>query len=207
MANEHVKVVGDPLTITRGIVKRAWADIEPKVAAGLASGSGSIVILEVLTAMHIHLTPRLTEMIPVFCTVLAAYITPSVGTISTIRHGDDLVVEKHGGNVEIKTGAIPIQAPPLPEPLPTVSRGTGGFPPSQVPRETPAPAPVPAPAPAADPAPEPFEVPDKNDSPGFTQVIQPQIVQPEQSRASAFISQLPSSKGTRGGFYDDEDSH
>src|SRR4051812_20008763 len=101
----------DPLIITRTIVKRAWSDIEPKIAIGLASGTGSVVVLEIITAIGIHLPVRITNLIPVCCTILAGYFTPSFGTTSTVRHGDDFVVEKHSGNVEIKTGAIPIQRP------------------------------------------------------------------------------------------------
>lgn len=178
----------DPIIVTRALIKRAWSDIEPKIASALASGAVSTGLVITLESYGIHLPLPLLSGLPVFCTILAGYLTPSVGTVTTVRTGDGLVVEKHSGNTEIRTGAIPIQNPYTPP----VSRGTYAttLPPVQVP--TPEPT-----TPPSDP--QPYEVPDSVEDQSFTQVLEP-----ESSRANAFLSHLPSSGGNRAAFYEND---
>jgi hypothetical protein len=161
----------DPIIVTRSLIKRAWSDFEPKVVSGLMSGTVAAGILEALAAYGIHTPGAIVAGLPVACYFLASYLTPSVGTVTTVRTGSGLIVEKHSGAVEIKTGAIPIPGYTQQSEVP---RGTGGYPPSQLPQ--------PAPEPPADP--EPYETPDQTN---FTQVLQP-----EDNRASSILSRLPS---------------
>lgn len=193
----------DPIIVTRAIVKRAWSDFEPKLVSGLMSGTVASGIISILDAYGIHVPTPITLSLPLLCVGIAGWWTGSVGTVTTVRTGDGLVVEKHSGQVEISTGLIPVQAPAIP----VVPRGTGGYPPSMGPapvaRATPDAVPVPvaratpdaapAPAPAADPEPS------TNDTPGFTEVIQP-----ETTRGGAILSQLPSASGTRAAYYEDD---
>lgn len=186
----------DPLVVTRTLIKREWADIEPKIAVALASGAVSDGIVNIINAYGVHLPVPVLSGIPLFCALLAGWITPSVGTTTTIRHGDDFVVEKHSGNVEIKTGAIPIQRPTA-QVQPTID---------VEPYNPPAPANGPIGTIQSRDIPPVQEIPsappaeDQKPTQAFTDVVNP-----GRAQAASFLQTLPSSGGTPAAIHDEPD--
>lgn len=62
---------------TQDIAKRAWNDLEPKIATALLSGAVSDVVLNVLRAYHINPPVEFAQIIPLGCALLAGYIQHS----------------------------------------------------------------------------------------------------------------------------------
>lgn len=106
--------MNDPIVVTRTLVRRAWADVEPKVQWAFASGAAASFLLELAHAYGIALPPIVTQETPYILAILAGYIMPSVGqtVTSTKRVGANVVHESeaHTGNaVSVVTGSVPVQ--------------------------------------------------------------------------------------------------
>lgn len=116
--------MNDPIVVTRSLVKRGWSDFEPKVIAGLLSGSAGAFLIPIAAQFGIHLSPMQANYVVVGAYFLGSYFTPSAGTTITQtrdtrtldgpRHVES---ETHSGNaVTTVTASTPVQAPVEPEP-------------------------------------------------------------------------------------------
>lgn len=108
--------MNDPIVVTRTLIKRAWADVEPKVQWAFASGAAASFLLELAKAYGVTLPPILVQELPFGLAVLAGYIMPSVGqTVTTTKvtpAGRVQEQEAHTGNaVSVFTAPTPIQPP------------------------------------------------------------------------------------------------
>lgn len=102
------------VSITRGLVKRGWNEIEPKVAYMFASGGLFGILVTILVSYHVPITPEVREWGPYLVGVLGGYILPSSGQVIVTKPAPNTEVKtvKTVGAVEtIVTGAIPIQRP------------------------------------------------------------------------------------------------
>lgn len=108
--------MNDPIVVTRTLVKRAWADVEPKVQWAFASGAAASFVLELAKAYGVSLPPIVVQELPFILAVLAGYIMPSVGqTVTTTKqlgNGRVQEAEAHtGAAVSVVTASTPIQTP------------------------------------------------------------------------------------------------
>lgn len=102
------------VSITRGLVKRGWNEIEPKVAYMFASGGIFGILVTILASYHVPITPEVREWGPYLVGVLGGYILPSSGQVIVTKPSENTSTQtvKTVGAVEtIVTGAIPVQSP------------------------------------------------------------------------------------------------
>jgi hypothetical protein len=102
------------VSITRGLAKRGWTDIEPKIAAVFASGGAFGILTTILASYHVPITPAVLQWGPYLVGVIGGYVFPSSGHIITTRTSPDqrTTTTKTSGSVEtIVTGAVPVQLP------------------------------------------------------------------------------------------------
>jgi hypothetical protein len=102
------------VSITRGLVKRGWTEIEPKVAASFVTGGVSGIFLAILTSYHVPITPALAQWAPYLFAIIGGYIFPSSGQVIMTKAdpASHTTTTKTVGAVQtIVTGPIPVQAP------------------------------------------------------------------------------------------------
>lgn len=165
------------VTVTRTLLKRGVTDIERKLAAAATSGALGYVLLTILEAYGVKVPAQLADLIPYASAILGGYLSHSVGAQT-----HSVVTEPTGRITETTTtGAIAL-------PVEGASFTEEGKPYTATRLVTEQHISVARPTP--EPEPTPDEVPDVAPTQAFTQVIQP-----DQSRAGAFLSRLPSATG------------
>jgi hypothetical protein len=111
------------VSITRGLVKRGWSEIEPKVAASFVTGGVSGIFLAILTSYHVPITPALAQWAPYIFAVIGGYVFPSSGQVIVTKAdpASHTTTTKTVGAVQtVVTGAIPVQKPEPPKQAPNV---------------------------------------------------------------------------------------
>lgn len=116
------------VSITRGLVRRGWSEIEPKIAASAASGGLFGILVNILASYHVPITPEVKAWGPYLIAIIGGYIFPSSGQIITVKSDDKsktTTTATVGGVQTIVTGSIPVQtptpaAPPAPKQAPNV---------------------------------------------------------------------------------------
>lgn len=109
------------VSITRGLVRRGWSDIEPKIAATFASGGAFGILVTILASYGVPITPAVEQWGPYLVGVIGGYIFPSSGHIITTRTSEDgrtATTKTTGPTETVVTGAIPVQS--LPRSAPNV---------------------------------------------------------------------------------------
>jgi hypothetical protein len=65
------------LITAKTVIKRTWADVEPKLYATLVSGSAVAALLTLLTLMHIQVSVGVQDFLPLAAGLAAGYIKAS----------------------------------------------------------------------------------------------------------------------------------
>lgn len=108
------------VSITRGLVRRGWTEIEPKVAASFATGGVFGILVNILGSYHVPITPSVQAWGPYLVAVIGGYLFPSSGQIIVTKAdatGRTETTKTVGAVQTVVTGAIPVQSP-VPEPAP-----------------------------------------------------------------------------------------
>lgn len=76
-ASNTKQVIAVKKNVAKVIFKRAWNDIEPKLAAALTSGALASALISEAAVLGYPLDPGVASLLTLACTVIAGYIKPS----------------------------------------------------------------------------------------------------------------------------------